>query len=224
MRLSGNFHPEWGYLAPVPSVMRAARVVAVATAIGATAGAAVVLSLADRPAPVMAAGAGQTLIVVHSLVQPAEASVPAAPAVPVASATPAAEPVAAAAPAPVIAAVLAMPAAPAKAEAPIQAKLQIGAPLPVQASAPSAPPSVTATIESPPAILLPPAASEPAVAEAAPVAPEPSAAQTAAAKKHDAMRPPLAVGAAPKRKPAESGLAPIFRRLFSAHAGNTRAN
>ena len=92
MRLSGNFHPEWGYLTPVPSVMRTARIVAVATAIGATAGAAVVLSLADRPAPVMAAGAGQSLVVVHSLVQPAEASVPAAPAAPVASIMPAPKP------------------------------------------------------------------------------------------------------------------------------------
>ena len=231
MRIGGNFHPEWGYLAPAPSVMRTARVVAVATAIGATAGAAVVLSLADRPAPVMAASAGQTLVVVHSLVQPAEASVPAAP---VASATPAAEPVAASTPAaaPAIAALPAKPAAPAKAEVPVQAKLQISAP-PVQASAPVASPtvpsSVTASAENPPAIIMPPAASEPAVADAAPVAPEPSAAQTAAVKKphvneRDAPRPPLAVAAAPKRRPAESGLAPILKRLFSAHAGNTRAN
>ena len=50
MRSAGNFSPEWGYLAPVPSFMRTARVVIVATAIGATAGAGVVLSLADRPA------------------------------------------------------------------------------------------------------------------------------------------------------------------------------
>lgn len=235
MRLSGNFHPEWGYLAPVPSVMRTARIVAVATAIGATAGAAVVLSLADRPAPVMAAGAGQSLVVVHSLVQPAEASVPAAPAAPVASVTPAAEPVAAAtpAPAPVIAAVPPGPAAPAKAEAPVQAKLQISAPPPVQASVPaapsSAPPSVTASAENPPAIVVPSAVSEPTVADAAPVAPVPSAAQAAALKKphvneHDATRPPLAVAAAPRRKPADNGLAPILRRLFSAHTGNTRAN
>ena len=48
MRFAGNFHPEWGYLAPAPNFMRTARVVIVATAIGATAGAAVVLSLAER--------------------------------------------------------------------------------------------------------------------------------------------------------------------------------
>ena len=50
MRSAGNFNSEWGYLAPVPSFMRTLRVVLVATAIGATAGAAVVLSLIDRPA------------------------------------------------------------------------------------------------------------------------------------------------------------------------------
>jgi hypothetical protein len=49
MRSAGNFNPEWGYLAPAPSFMRTMRVVLVATAIGATAGAAVVISLIDRP-------------------------------------------------------------------------------------------------------------------------------------------------------------------------------
>lgn len=48
MRSSGNFNSEWGYLAPAPSFMRTARVVLVATAIGAIAGAAVVVSLIDR--------------------------------------------------------------------------------------------------------------------------------------------------------------------------------
>jgi hypothetical protein len=50
MRNAGNFHPEWGYLAPAPSFLRTARTVIVATAIGATAGAGVVFSLVDRPA------------------------------------------------------------------------------------------------------------------------------------------------------------------------------
>jgi len=50
MRSAGNFSPEWGYLAPAPSFMRTARIVLVATAIGATAGAGVVLSLVDHPA------------------------------------------------------------------------------------------------------------------------------------------------------------------------------
>ena len=49
MRRAANFNPEWGYLAPAPSFMRSARLVMVALAIGATAGAAVVFSLLDRP-------------------------------------------------------------------------------------------------------------------------------------------------------------------------------
>lgn len=50
MRHAGNFNPEWGYLAPAPSFLRTARIVVVASVIGATAGAAVVFSLVDRPA------------------------------------------------------------------------------------------------------------------------------------------------------------------------------
>ncbi len=49
MRSAGNFHPEWGYLAPAPSFMRTARIALVATAIGATAGAIVVVSLVAAP-------------------------------------------------------------------------------------------------------------------------------------------------------------------------------
>ncbi len=50
MRFAGNFNPEWGYLAPAPSFIRTLRTAVVAAAVGATAGAAVVFSLADRPA------------------------------------------------------------------------------------------------------------------------------------------------------------------------------
>ncbi len=49
MRLAGNFNPEWGYLAPAPSFIRTVRIAVVAAAVGATAGAAVVFSLVDRP-------------------------------------------------------------------------------------------------------------------------------------------------------------------------------
>lgn len=49
MRSAGNFHPEWGYLAPAPSFMRTIRIAVVATAIGAVAGGAVVVSLVERP-------------------------------------------------------------------------------------------------------------------------------------------------------------------------------
>jgi hypothetical protein len=49
MRHAGNFSPEWGYLAPAPSFLHTARIVVVALAVGATASAAVVFSLLDRP-------------------------------------------------------------------------------------------------------------------------------------------------------------------------------
>ena len=48
MRSDRNFNPEWGYVAPAPSVMRTARLIVVAAIIGATAGAAAVFSLLDR--------------------------------------------------------------------------------------------------------------------------------------------------------------------------------
>jgi hypothetical protein len=71
MRSAGNFHPEWGYLAPTPSFVRTLRIVLVATAIGATAGAGVVVSLL----PHRASGAGaDSSIAAHALVT----SVPAA--------------------------------------------------------------------------------------------------------------------------------------------------
>ena len=127
MRFAGNFHPEWGYLAPAPNFMRTARVVIVATAIGATAGAAVVLSLAERSAPGAVADAGKTLVVVHSLVQPAEAAAPARSPVAAATPAPVIVPVATAAPAAPVA-----PAAPAK----MQAGVQPSAPASPQANAP----------------------------------------------------------------------------------------
>lgn len=49
MRSAGNFHPEWGYFAPMPRFRRSLRVAAIAAAIGATAGAAVVVSLVNPP-------------------------------------------------------------------------------------------------------------------------------------------------------------------------------
>jgi hypothetical protein len=49
MRYDRNFNPEWGFAPPAPSVMRTARLIAFAAIIGATAGAATVFSLLDRP-------------------------------------------------------------------------------------------------------------------------------------------------------------------------------
>ncbi len=48
MRSTGNFHPEWGYLAPAPNFMRTIRTALVAAAVGGTAGGAAVLALVDR--------------------------------------------------------------------------------------------------------------------------------------------------------------------------------
>ena len=47
MTYAKNAHPEWGYLAPAPSLMRATRIALIATAVGATVGCVVVLSLVD---------------------------------------------------------------------------------------------------------------------------------------------------------------------------------
>jgi hypothetical protein len=64
-----NFNPEWGYLAPAPNLLRTARFFIVAAAIGATASAAVVFSLMDRPA-------AETSVAARTLVRPAEPAPP----------------------------------------------------------------------------------------------------------------------------------------------------
>jgi type IV secretory pathway VirB10-like protein len=76
MRSAGNFHPEWGYLAPAPRFMRTVRIALVATAIGATAGAVVVVSLVERPGP----DANTTSIAAHALVTAAPVVTAPAPA------------------------------------------------------------------------------------------------------------------------------------------------
>ena len=83
MRSAGNFSPEWGYLAPAPSFLRTARIVVVATAIGATAGAGVVLSLLDRPA---AEGDRTSLVAVHAIVTSVQAATAPAATAPIAAA------------------------------------------------------------------------------------------------------------------------------------------
>ena len=70
MRHAGNFNPEWGYLAPAPNFLRTTRLFVVAAAIGATASAAVVFSLRDRPA-------AEASVAARTLVQPVEPAVPA---------------------------------------------------------------------------------------------------------------------------------------------------
>ncbi len=72
MRFAGNFNPEWGYLAPAPSFIRTLRTAVVAAAVGATAGAAVVFSLADHPAV-------EESVAARTLARPADFAVTAAP-------------------------------------------------------------------------------------------------------------------------------------------------
>jgi hypothetical protein len=226
MRFGGNFHPEWGSLAPAPNFMRTARIVAVATAIGATAGAAVVLSLVGSPAPGPVADAGKSLVVVRSLVQPAEAAVPAA--APVAAALPVAPaPKQQASVQPVIAPVMAPVAPP--------PGVQVAAPAASDShslSTPAAPASVTALAESPPATTeaSPAQASNDAATAPDPFAPQPNTNKKRRAGDQQPQRgvapiatgsPPVAAG--PKKKPVapEHGIAPILRRLFSAHNGSS---
>ena len=49
MPYARNVNPEWGYVAQAPGVMRTACLIVVAAMIAATAGAATVFSLVDRP-------------------------------------------------------------------------------------------------------------------------------------------------------------------------------
>jgi len=70
MRHAGNFNPEWGYVAPAPNFFRTARLFVVAAAIGATASAAVIFSLMDRPV-------AETSVAARTLVRPVEPASPA---------------------------------------------------------------------------------------------------------------------------------------------------
>jgi hypothetical protein len=74
MRPAGNFHPEWGYLAPAPNFVRTVRIVMVAAAIGATAGAAVVFSLVDRPAAEESVAARTLADPIRSAAQPIQSA------------------------------------------------------------------------------------------------------------------------------------------------------
>jgi len=63
----GEFHPEWGYLAPAPSLVHRARVVLVATAVGAIVGAGVVFSRVSHTAT-------ETSVAARTLVGPVGAT------------------------------------------------------------------------------------------------------------------------------------------------------
>jgi hypothetical protein len=193
MRSAGNFSPDWGYPAPAPSFMHTARIVIVATAVGATAGAAVVLSLIDHPA----VENNRAAIVPHAIVTSVEAATP--PTVPLAIRSTIKRPTAAPGP---------------LAESPPEAsKAPAADSQPASSSAASAPPApqsspnVTASVEMPPATEAAPADTSADVTTATP--------EPASPKKGGGHRGSYAYK--PKPFPIET----MLRRLFTAHGGTS---
>jgi hypothetical protein len=204
MRSAGNFNSEWGYLAPVPSFMRTVRVVLVATAIGATAGAAVVLSLIDRPAT--AEHDRTASITAHAIVTSAQAA-PAA-----AAPTPSSGTAALAAPVGVTSAVAAASAATAQAQSPGP-----GAP---QVKSPVAPPSAAPQVAmQPPSIVTSPTE---AVSQGVPTTTSAVAPQAAIQPQPSSARPQAAVAtvssASEENSAASGGGAPSAQKPASGFA------
>lgn len=208
MRSAGNFHPEWGYLAPAPSFVRTLRIVLVATAIGATAGAAVVVSLVARPA----SGSADSSIAAHALVTgaPAANSASIAPAPKQSTAAPAQALAISAPPA----AAMAQETGASGASAGTRANPGNAAP-PQMAGAPNLPavaaPLQAARIEEP--------AAAPVHEDGAP-APDAGANKRPAAKKHRvAGYETLRRWQGKKPRHGGGGFAPLFR-LFSSRSGS----
>jgi len=207
MRSAGNFHPEWGYLAPARSFMRTLRIALVATAIGATAGAVVVVSLVARPG----AGTADSSIAAHALVtgvpvvNSASAAVAPAPAPAQAAAT---------IPVPPVAAVPQQTAA----SAPIAGASKNptnATPPPQMAAAPNLP-AGTAALQA--ARIEEPAAAP--LHEDAAMAPEGGANKKPAVKKHRvAGYETLRRWQSKKPRRGGGGFAPLFR-LFSSRSGS----
>jgi hypothetical protein len=218
MRSAGNFSPEWGYLAPAPSFMRTARVVLVATAVGATAGAAVVLSLVDRPATEGEA----TAVAAHAIVTSVQAATVPAMSAPA--------PMAAVAPPPAATPIVALPAtakAPAVSAAPTVAAVTVTA-LPTAEPSPPVVPQ-TAAVAAPPANTpATDAASVPDRRAAPGMAALSEALSTSDATASDIPETPaIAVEAPPPRKVKHTGpvaktkpnptLGSVFGSLFNPH-------
>jgi hypothetical protein len=186
MRHAGNFNPEWGYLAPAPSLLRTARLFVVAAVIGATASAAVVFSLMDRTA-------AETSVAARTLVQPVE------PAMPARSAPLVAQLQTQSAQASVSRTQRADAATAMRPQgAAVAAHASAGSPAATESGSPSAtqrPPSAAAlaeaprimTTEAPPARALATESSTAAAPEAAPAAPAPAPVPRAVMKKPRAV-------------------------------------
>jgi hypothetical protein len=245
MRSAGNFNSEWGYLAPAPSFMRTARVVLVATAIGATAGAAVVLSLIDRPVTDRDKTA---LIAAHAIVTSAQA----APATTAASGSSPSAALAAPVKVTTAAPPGVAPTAHALAVAPIAPKLAPAAPPPAPQIAVQPPPAMqspaapqSATILPPPAVIGPSVSENSGNTSGADAVPPPKpatgiaalsdtlpASEAAPAGVSDqALIPPQTVPLDKKQKHHSTyasskyeptpGLGGVLRRLFNTHPGNS---
>jgi hypothetical protein len=232
MRSAGNFSPEWGYLAPAPSFARTARVVLVATAIGATAGAGVVLSLIDRPSE-----PDKTPIAARAIVTSVRAE-----AVPSVAPTPASTaPTTSAAPATVTApAKAALPSRASVAAAPPSAKpAAVNAPAPTPAaSAAAVLPNTAAPAAAQPTTALPTAAVNAGAAVPASV-PESASASAAAEPSNvvdaaPAGEPDSTTIMAPEQAPPAKktkrhasnrnqipGIGSIFSRVFASHGNRS---
>jgi hypothetical protein len=244
MRSAGNFSPEWGYLAPAPSFMRTARVVLVATAVGATAGAGVVLSLADRPA----ADSTKTMIAAHAIVTSAQAaapvgsstysSLPMAGTVPVAAAPPNNATVSTPSPAPAQIAAQTPPQTPVQAPPQVASQIQAEQSLPPQrnvaspgvaqptvanqsaAIAPAQPSTVGASAEI--SVSTPNTTSAPAVPGIASLSADSvstDAAPDAATVTPAQVPPQKKKHSATSKNKSAPGFGSAIQRLFTAHAG-----
>lgn len=210
MRSAGNFSPEWGYLAPMPSFMRTARIVVAATAVGATAGAVVMLSLVDHPATQVGS---DTAAAAHAIVTSAQAATPPAVVLAIPSTANIAAPVSAPVQAqiPLRTPASARPQPVVATQSPQAPGIGVQAPNPGAASpspAPQSPPSVAALTEGTPASDITPAATPDDSAATPLEAPPPKM-----ATKHNGQNTANA-----KNQPNPS-LGGVFRRLFSAHSG-----
>jgi hypothetical protein len=216
MRSAGNFHPEWGYLAPMPSFMRTLRIALVATAVGATAGAGVVVSLIAHPA---SGNTADSSIAAHALVTGVPAANPASAAAAPAAAqsAPAAAQAAAVSPPPAAASAQ-QTASPAAAGAATNSAGAASAPQDVGASdaASGAAPAEVAHVEEPAAA---------PVHEDAALAPEAAPNKKIATKKHrvsgyEAIRRWQASRGEAKKPHHEGGsFEPLFK-LFSSRTGS----
>jgi hypothetical protein len=241
MRSGGNFSPEWGYLAPAPSFLRTARIVVVATAVGATAGAGVVLSLIEHPTPEVSTTAAAAHAIVTSA-QAAPAPVAASiatkevvtPAKPPAQVQASAQPMAPVQPAPVVAArPTQIPASPNPVtQNPVTQSVVTQVPAP---PAPAAPAPVVAVQPVSPDV-APAVTSTPGVPLAAPSVAaltegSPATDMTPAQTPDETAVAPADV--TPQKKPSKHnganqanaknkqppGLGGVLRHLFDAHSG-----